>query len=727
MIDQISEHNNEAPKQRKLLKLNKTSTTPRHTPTVAPEEGLRPGGRLSTPTFLPKPKETPLSNQLRSHTRTSAVRPGFAPLPPKSTPVPAPTTAPTSTQPRQSKHLHHASPLHSIPSVRHHNTVFTSRIQAPQSKPTTPKYVPPPVQKRTIRFSDSTPLVELASRMAIPAKKVLHKARQLNRRTELETPLDADTAALLVEEFGHEPRYAAMFDTELPTLADDNPTTRPPIITIAGHVDHGKTSILDAIRKTKITAGEHGGITQSIGAYEVTHTGKRITFLDTPGHFAFAKMRAHGIRITDIALLVVAADDSVQEQTIESIKHMQHANVPIILVINKIDVPGANPERVCHDLLQHGVIVDSLGGDVMRVEISAKTGQNIAGLLDTILLQAELLELQATQTGPARAIVLEAEPTKGLGPCATILLNRGQLSIGDHFVSGNVAGKVRIMTDDLGQRIKVAHVSQPVKIAGFEALPKPGDDFGVLPSESDVRRIVAARIGQKDVKNTISRLSNLAAHENTKVRIVIKAPSYGTLEALRGSLESIPYPNFEISIVGASVGPIDSSDVDLANVAGAEILGFQVSATTDAKNLMKAHNITHTLHNVIYRASEYLIDALKVRANQELLSTPVAEAEVIKIFDVPNIGCVIGCRVLSGELRANQLAAVHRKGGEIYRGAVSSVQRNNQVVSCGHAGEECGIMIKSGAGIVYKNIALKDRLKFYLTLADVEQMNAKGS
>lgn len=663
-------------------------------------------------TRIPRSQHTPLARNPSSITAQRYRRPLFTQT---TSAHPAPlyqTPKLPRNEPQSQPHSRPRSPAAPIPLYRRPREPF-ARTQTHNITKTKKPHIDLP--SRTIQFTCAIPLSDLAHKMSLPAKKVLQKAKQLDNSLTITSALAPDTAAFLIEEFGHISKYTPAFSTSFPEIPNNNPAPRTPIVTIAGHVDHGKTSILDIIRKTKVTASEHGGITQSIGAYAIQHNNHHITFIDTPGHFAFAKMRAHGIRITDIALLVVAADDSVQEQTIESIKHMQDAKIPIIIVINKIDTPGANPDKVRNDLVQYGVVTDTFGGDTMSVEISAKTGQNISGLLDTILLQAEFLELRAPHTGPARGVILESEIVKGFGPCATILLRRGTLKTGDHFVSGSTIGKVRNITDDTGKRIKSASVSQPVKIAGFTTLPQAGDDFGALDSEREAREIFEARVDKKEHNQSKPSNVDLLAQESITVPVILKAPSYGTLEALGHSLEPLAYRNTKTSIISASIGDVGPTDIELASTAQAEIIAFQVSTPSGSMGLIKEYKVKYTNHKIIYRASEYLQEVLKFRANREILTTPQGEAEVIRIFDTPDVGCIIGCRLISGKVSVDHIAAVCRKEGEIYRGNVSSIQHQNKKVDQGEAGNEYGIMIKSSTGTTYKGVSLRDRIKFYIT------------
>jgi translation initiation factor IF-2 len=573
---------------------------------------------------------------------------------------------------------------------------------------------------RTIEIPESISITALASEMAVQANKVVVKLKRMGMTVGLDSTLDAETAAIVIEEFGHTHKYTPRFNTEFEGLPRPEQALKPrcPIVTIAGHVDHGKTSILDTIRNTKVAAGEHGGITQSIGAYQIDHNGKQITFIDTPGHLAFSKMREHGIRITDIALLIVAADDSVQEQTIESIRHIQGAKTPMIVVINKIDLPGANPQRVATDLLQHGVVVESMGGDVMSVEISAKTGKNLDQLLDTILVQAEMMDLDTIHTGPGRGVILESDTVKGLGPCATVLLNRGTLNIGDYFVSGTVQGKARSISDSAGKRLKSAGVSQPVKIAGFQSPPDTGSTFGVVKNEQAAQELIDARIAKRNLIYTkdTRTVHDIFAQESVtqNLSFVVNASSQGMLDAMTESIKSVTHKHLSAVVVQSKVGPVTAGDVELAKITNSEIIGFQVEPTSDAQNILKQYKINFANHKIIYKAVEYVVELLRKRALEELLSTVSGHAEIIRIFDVKGVGCVVGCKILSGEVAVKDIVAVHKKGKETYRGNVESIQQETKQVQVATDGEY-GIIIKSDSGNIYKNVSVGNQLMFYKT------------
>jgi len=534
--------------------------------------------------------------------------------------------------------------------------------------------------------------------------------------------IDADTAELIVLEMGHKVKRVGDADIVSELIsevedAEENMLPRPPIVTIMGHVDHGKTSLLDAIRKTDVALNEAGGITQHIGAYQITmKDSRKITFIDTPGHAAFTEMRARGANVTDVVVLVVAADDGVKEQTVEALNHAKAAGVPIIIAINKIDKPSANPDRVRNDLLNHEIVVEALGGDVIDVEVSAKSGINLDLLEDSILLQADVLDLKANPNRSAEATVVEARVEKGLGPVATVLVNKGTLKVGDVFVAGMVSGKVRAIRNDLKQNLNELLPGSPGEIIGFSSAPIPGDDFIVVQDESKAKEVAEIRARKKKEKEWVVKRGSVSdmfaqaasGEKIQSVAVIIKADTQGSIEAISESLRKLATDEVQVNILHSGVGGITENDVILANASNAVVLGFNVRANMQAKDQSSRDGIELKYYSVIYD----LIDDVKAIMSGMLAPTlserVIGSAEVRQIFDISKIGKVAGCMVIDGVIRKTAKVRILRDNVVIHTGNVKSLQRKKDAVKEIKEGFECGISLES-----YSDIHIKDVIEFF--------------
>ena len=560
---------------------------------------------------------------------------------------------------------------------------------------------------REVVIPEAISIQELANRMAERAVDVIKFLMQQGQMHKITDVIDADTAELIVMEFGHKPKRVSEADIEEglegPEDAPETLKPRPPVITVMGHVDHGKTSLLDAIRKTRVVEGEAGGITQHIGAYQVETPEGKITFLDTPGHEAFSSMRARGAKATDIVVLVVAADDGVKPQTVEAISHAKAAEVPIIVAINKIDKPEADPNRVRTELMQHEVFVESMGGDVQDVEVSAKTGQGLSDLLEAIHLQAELMELKANPDRSAEGLVIEAKLEKGRGPVATVLVQRGTLKVGDVVVAGSAWGKVRALIDDTGRRVKEAGPSMPVEVLGFHGVPEAGDKLVVVESEARARQVAEYRERKKREargaalrKASLEQLMNqMKEGELKEFPVLIKADVQGSAEAIVQALEKLGNEEVRARIVHYGVGGISESDVQLASATGAVILGFNVRADRKARELAEREGIEIRYYNIIYDLVDDMKQAMSGLLEPEIRETHLGNAEVLEVFKVSGVGRVAGCRVTEGVVRRGAGVRLIRDNVVIYEGKLTSLKRFKDEVAEVPAGQECGMAFEN--------------------------------
>ena len=564
-----------------------------------------------------------------------------------------------------------------------------------------------------VNIPDKISIQELSNRMAMQASEIIKHLLRMGVVATINHSIDADTTEYLVKEFGNVPIREKKPDLNIlksEKKDSKNLKARPPIITVMGHVDHGKTSLLDALRKTNVVAGEHGGITQHIGAYKVkTEKGKNITFIDTPGHAAFTEMRARGSKVTDIVVLVVAADDGVKPQTIEAIKHAKAAKVPIIVAINKCDLPSADPQKIKNELLQYELIAEELSGDTLFAEVSATTKKNLDKLKEHIILQSDLLGLKASFGGFATGVILESRIDKGKGPVSTVLVLNGNLEKGNYFVAGNIWGKIRGMIDDQGQNIDSALPSTPVEILGMNDSALAGDDFVVVDSEKKAKEINEYRM--KDVKSKQAPLisANKESAFNDKaapkeLAIIIKSDMHGSSEALKNAIEKIKHAEVTPKIILSNIGVITETDVTLARTSNAILIGFNVRSNKEAKKLAETHKITIKFFNIIYEVLDFVSDLLSGLLKPDVKEQVVGSAEVQAIFKVSKIGKVAGSKVIDGEIVNKLNARLIRDGNVLYTGSIDSIFREKNAAKQVVAGLECGITLKDFADFKEKDV-----------------------
>jgi translation initiation factor IF-2 len=559
-------------------------------------------------------------------------------------------------------------------------------------------------QVRDVIVPEAITVQELANRMAERGADLVKALFKMGSPVTLTQTIDQDTAELLVTEFGHRIKRVSESDIDIDTSADvDAPETlkpRPPVVTIMGHVDHGKTSLLDAIRGANVVSGEAGGITQHIGAYQVSLPDKsKVTFLDTPGHEAFSEMRARGANVTDIVILVVAADDGLRPQTIEAINHTKAAGVPMIVAINKIDKPEAKPQKVREELLQHEIIVEDMGGDVQDVEVSATKKTNLDKLLEAIQLQAEILELKANPDRAAEGTVIEAKLDKGRGPLATVLVERGTLRVGDVFVAGASSGKVRALVDDHGRQVKEAGPSVPVEVLGLSVVPSAGDPFTVVENEARAREVAAYRQGVIDRKRTTSApvsLENMfASHASTtkEFPMVVKADVQGSVEAIVHALNRISTDEIKVRVLHSGVGAITESDVTLASASGAPIIGFNVRPNAKAREVADRNKVEFRYYDVIYHLTDWAKGAMAGELGPEIIETVVGRARVQEVFPAGKKDKAAGLLVLEGVIRKGLNARLTREDVIVSKTTISSLRRFKDDVAEVTSGLECGVLL----------------------------------
>jgi translation initiation factor IF-2 len=559
----------------------------------------------------------------------------------------------------------------------------------------------------TVRVNEFLTVAELAEMIDRSPTEIITSAfKNLGLMVTINQRLDFDQIELLLDEFGfqavREEEYGGEAEYEVAADAEEDRVTRPPVVTVMGHVDHGKTSLLDHIRKTNVIAGESGGITQHIGAYNVDlESGRSITFLDTPGHAAFTAMRARGAEVTDLVILVVAADDSVMPQTIEAISHARNAGVPLIVAVNKVDLPDADPMRVKQDLLQHGVVLEDFGGDVLSADVSAKRGTGVDDLLEKVLLQAELLDLKANPDREAHGTVIESQLDVGKGAIATVLVTNGTLRVGDSFVCGLFDGRVRAMLDERGNAVAQAPPATPVQILGFNGVPQAGDQLTTMDAERAAEiaqtrqrldREKRMRIKSRGVKLTdISRM--LQKGEEAQLNLVIKGDVDGSVQALSDALEQLSTPEVRVEVIHRGVGAINESDVLLASTAGAIVIGFHVRPSADARAVAEREEIDIRLYNIIYEAVAEVRAAMEGLLSPEEREVLLGTAEVRQIFKVPRVGTVAGCMVTDGEIQRRGKIRVIRDAVQVYEGELGSLKRFKDDVREVREGFECGLNV----------------------------------
>jgi translation initiation factor IF-2 len=561
---------------------------------------------------------------------------------------------------------------------------------------------------REVVLPETITVQELASRMAERGTDVIKALMRMGVMATINQVIDADTAELVVNEFGHRLRRVSEADVEVGLRGEeDRPETlepRAPVVTVMGHVDHGKTSLLDALRETDVAAGEAGGITQHIGAYRVSlSAGRQITFIDTPGHQAFTAMRARGADVTDIVVLVVAADDGIMEQTVEAIRHAKAAEAPIIVAINKIDRPDARPERVRQELLQHDIVVEELGGEVLAVDVSALKKTNLDKLEEAILLQAELLDLKANPNRPAEGVVLEAKLERGRGAVATVLIQRGTLRVGDIFVAGSEWGRVRALIDDRGQNQSEAGPSTPIEVLGLNGTPLAGDDFVVAESESRARDIADFRQRRRreasataGVRGTLEQMfSQIAAGAARELPIIVKSDVQGSLEAIVGSLEKLSNGEVSVRVLHSAVGGINESDVILAKATSALIIGFNVRANPQARDLARRDGVEIRYYSIIYNLIDDVRAALSGLLSPTLREHLLGNASVREVFNITKVGRVAGCLVTEGTVRRGAKVRLLRDNVVIHEGALKTLKRFKDEVREVREGYECGMAFEN--------------------------------
>jgi len=606
---------------------------------------------------------------------------------------------------------------------------FKKKKQQQQSKVRRPMQVniggqhgfekPTAAVKYDVQIPETITVGELAQRMAVKANEVIKVMMNMGVMATINQPIDQDTATLVVEELGHTAvpiKESAVEDQLLDVQGDHELLPRPPVVTVMGHVDHGKTSLLDYIRRTKVAAGEAGGITQHVGAYHVETPKGVVTFLDTPGHAAFTAMRARGAQITDIVVLVVAADDGVMPQTIEAIQHARAAEVPIVVAITKVDKPEADLDRVKNSVAQQNVIPEDWGGDVMFVGVSAKSGEGIDTLLDSILLQAEVLELRAARDGLAAGVVIESSIEKGRGAVATVLVKRGTLKPGDPILAGQEFGRVRAMFDETGKAIEEAGPSLPVVVLGLSGAPNAGDELLVVESERKAREVALYRQGKfRDTKlakqapqKLEDMLSQMGENKAATVQLVIKADVQGSSEALRDALTKLSTDEVAVKVVSSGVGGITESDVTLAAASNARIIGFNVRADAAARNAIKETGVDVRYYSIIYEAIDDVRQALSGLLAPEVKEQIVGLAEVRDVFRSSKFGTVAGCIVVDGYVRRNNPIRVLRDNVVIFEGGLESLRRFKDDVGEVRAGTECGIGVKN-----YNDVRVGDQIECY--------------
>ena len=592
-------------------------------------------------------------------------------------------------------------------------SVRRARLKEKKNQDTENKKIETKKIVHEVNIPNKITIQELSYRLAMQASGIIKHLLGMGVVATINHTIDADTAEYLVKEFGNIPireKKPDLNTQQLDSKKGENLKPRAPIVTVMGHVDHGKTSLLDSLRKTNVVAQEHGSITQHIGAYKITtEVGKSITFIDTPGHAAFTEMRARGSKVTDIVVLVVAADDGVKPQTIEAIAHAKAAKVPIIVAINKCDLPGANIQKVKNELLQYELIAEELSGDTLFAEVSATTKKNLDKLLENIILQTDLLDLKADFDCSATGVILESRIDKGKGPVSTVLVTNGSLKKGDFFVSGNTWGKIRAMLNDGGQNVDLAIPSTPVEILGINSSAFAGDDFAVVESEEKAKEINDYRVEHGKSKQApliqANRESVFTDSSTPKeLPIIIKSDVHGTNEALRNAIEKIKHEEVTPKIVLSNIGVITETDVTLAKASNAILIGFNVRPNKEAKKLAENYKITLKFFNIIYEVLDFINDELSGLLKPEVKEEIVGSAEVKEIFKVSKIGKVAGSKVLDGEIVNNLNARLIRDGNVLYTGSIGSIFREKNAAKQVAAGLECGITLKDFADFKEKDV-----------------------
>ena len=571
--------------------------------------------------------------------------------------------------------------------------------------------------KREINIPEAITVRELSNRMAEQSSNVIKHLFGMGVTVTINQTLAADTAEYLVKEFGHIPIRETKAEEIIQKIKEsrsENLKNRPPIVTVMGHVDHGKTSVLDVLRSANVVLGEFGGITQHIGAYQIEHESNKITFIDTPGHAAFTEMRARGSKLTDVVVLVVAADDGVKPQTIESIKHAKAANVPIVVAINKCDLPEADPQKIKNQLLEYELIAEDLSGDTLMVEISAKTKKNLDKLVEAVVLQAEILDLKTDFESKATGIVLESKIDVGRGAVATVVVTSGTINKGDFFVSGLKWGKVRALINDKGKNINEAPPSTPVEILGINGAAKSGDDFIVLDSEKEAKTLSENRAEEtKSGGNPLTfatQDSAFADKSTAELNIIVKSDVHGSAEAIKSAINQITHAEVKPKIILSDIGMVTETDVTLAKASNATLIAFNVKPSKEAKKLAENEKITISSYNIIYEVLDYIKLRMSGLLTPDVQETINGTAEILEIFKVSGTGKVAGSKVTEGEIASGANARVIRDGAIIYTGKISSIFREKDQAKQVSNGQECGITLKD-----FVDFQKKDTIEAYST------------
>ena len=569
--------------------------------------------------------------------------------------------------------------------------------------------------KRDVYIPEVITIRELANRMSEQSSNLIKHLLTMGVKATINHAIDTDIAEYLVKEFGHnqiKEKKAEDIIKKIKEVKNENLKSRPPIVTVMGHVDHGKTSLLDVLRKANVVEGEYGGITQHIGAYQISKENNKITFIDTPGHAAFTEMRARGSKLTDIVVLVVAADDGVKPQTIESIKHAKAASVPIVVAINKCDLPDADPQKIKNQLLEHELIAEDLSGETLMIEISTKTKYNLDKLVEAITLQAELLDLKTEYETEAKGIVLESKIDIGRGPVVNIIITSGNLKKGDYFVSGKKWGKVRAIINDQSQNIDLAEPSTPVEILGINGASNSGDDFVVLSSEKEAKNLAEARVNEakEGLKSLSFATKDNAFSQNSaeELNLIVKSDVHGSSEAIKFAISNIKHEEVKTKILLSDIGMITETDITLAKASDAVVVAFNVKPSKEAKKLAEKENIKIETFNIIYELIDFIKSRMSGLLTPEINEEIIGTAEVLDIFKVSKVGKVAGSKVLNGEINQDSNARIIRDGAIVFNGRVGSIFREKNQVKQVNAGLECGISLKD-----FNDFQIKDIIEAY--------------
>ena len=569
--------------------------------------------------------------------------------------------------------------------------------------------------KRDINIPEVITIRELANRMAEQSSNLIKHLLSMGVTATINHSINSDIAEYLVQEFGHNAIKEEKVEDKIKKIKEvksENLKSRPPIVTVMGHVDHGKTSVLDTLRETNVVSGEFGGITQHLGAYQINYNSNKITFIDTPGHAAFTEMRARGSKLTDLVILVVAADDGVKPQTIESIKHAKAAKVPIVVAINKCDLPDADPQKIKNQLLEHELIAEELSGETLMVEISTKTKKNLDKLIESILLQAELLDLKTDYDLKANGIVMESKIDVGRGPIVNIIVTSGTLKKGDYFVSGLQWGKVRALINDKGENIELASPSTPLEALGINGAAKSGDDFVVLETEKEAKSLCDARIQENQAgKNPLTFVTQDSAFKDKtseELNIIIKSDVHGSSEAIKSAISQINHEEVKTKIILSDIGMITETDVSLAKASNAVLVAFNVKPSKEAKKASEREKITINSFNIIYELLDFIKNKMSGLLTPDINEKIIGSAEILEIFKVSKVGKVAGSKVIDGEILQDSYARIIRDGTIVFNGKIGSIFREKNQAKQVSAGLECGITIKN-----FNDFQKKDIIEVY--------------